>query len=717
MGDRRPSLIDQMAMAAALAGLEMGSSDDEDDEEEEDDDDESSLENDESGELRSTLPSSGGADAPGGTSRGLNRLRNSFRHRNDAGETNRHRSVADINNSSSIVIGQNGSRNELILDDDIDEEVYSDQIVDIVFHHDLDEEEPYGGSRQSNHRSLNNVYGYRDDDDDDGGDDDNNDTSMSDEHDRAIRRGERSQYGDVGRTMTAIGGGDFDHDDVDSEGLDQFDDDQLINQFATENYGWHSPRQQPPSSSSEEGVVISGLSMLGNLDNSTTGDWYNNQGGATGGGPSDPILVTTVNLAPSTPAPGSGPVDPNRRPSFKQRTSYTSSSSDLSYHSAPNPSGPATSLLYEEDLQARRSHSIAVPNAEGAGKARRNSDRSSMRRPSVKIKSFGGGALPGSVHSGTLGSTTTGSGDLTEDGMPTTPTGSVSSSPSVSLLSFRSRRSRQTRQTMSIQARSSPLGSLDHAIESLRKQDLNSEWENVAAAVTVVAAGEQGGSASKSRHIKFAVNDTVLVFLTLLNVTNIEGPKDSFTVAPVNKYGYPSGEGRTDTEKSGPYTFVLCTVKHVHFDEDDRYYTVERMDTGTEQRADSGWMEPLTDPYAIEAASRAAKKTVRSTQDKAEEVLEETGVFHECMDMFVGVLSWPHHFFVSTLFPFYKRLRSALKRMVTLSLNGDAPFSCKLRVTGINLLVSCSMAFLFLEVINVAFLPADMDSEMAIIGT
>jgi hypothetical protein len=79
-----------------------------------------------------------------------------------------------------------------------------------------------------------------------------------------------------------------------------------------------------------------------------------------------------------------------------------------------------------------------------------------------------------------------------------------------------------------------------------------------------------------------------LVFLTLLNVTNKEDPKDTFTVAPVNKYGYPSGEGTTELEKNGPYTFVLATVKHVHFDEDDRYYTIVRSDTGTEQRADSG---------------------------------------------------------------------------------------------------------------------------------
>jgi hypothetical protein len=140
---------------------------------------------------------------------------------------------------------------------------------------------------------------------------------------------------------------------------------------------------------------------------------------------------------------------------------------------------------------------------------------------------------------------------------------------------------------------------LDIAIASLRNQDSNSEWEHVAAAAAVVAASSQGGN-GKTRHIQFAVADTVLVFLTLLNVTNMEDPKDMFTTAPVNKCGYPLGEGTTELEKSGPFSFVLATVKHVHFDEDDRYYTIVRSDTGTEQRADSGTQCILLDEYGRE---------------------------------------------------------------------------------------------------------------------
>ncbi|KAL3905401.1 MAG: hypothetical protein SGILL_009693, partial [Bacillariaceae sp.] len=237
-------------------------------------------------------------------------------------------------------------------------------------------------------------------------------------------------------------------------------------------------------------------------------------------------------------------LDPSRRHSFNQnrRTSYTSTNSDHSLHSAPSPYEYGEAEGGATGAERRRPISIAVP------------------------------------------------GEASRPGKGT-------------------------------------LGNLDSAIDTLRNQDSNNEWENVAAAVTVVAAGEAGASASKSQHnIKFAVDDMVLVFLTLLNVTNMEDPKDTFTVAPVNKYGFPAGEGRLESEKSGPYTFVLCRVTHVHFDEDDRYYTVERTDTGTQQRADSGWMEPLLDPIGIQSAIQAAKKTVRSTQDKPEEIQEENGV-------------------------------------------------------------------------------------------
>ena len=143
------------------------------------------------------------------------------------------------------------------------------------------------------------------------------------------------------------------------------------------------------------------------------------------------------------------------------------------------------------------------------------------------------------------------------------------------------------RQHMMVQSIRPPgaVGELDQSLKS----QANSESEKAATSGTsVVASTPSNGNAVTRQIKKFAVGDTVLVLLALLNVTNVDDSKDTFTVAPVNRMGFPQGEGRTDGEKMGPYKYVLATVNHVHFDEDDRYYTIIRADTGTEQRADSG---------------------------------------------------------------------------------------------------------------------------------
>lgn len=339
---------------------------------------------------------------------------------------------------------------------------------------------------------------------------------------------------------------------------------------------------------------------------------------------------------------------------------------------------------------------MGVDQEIGGGAATRRGSHSMARRPSIKITVAGGAST------------------INEENAEEKITGTNTLLPLLGRMSTIVTNRRQN--TTLHPVRPSSLGDLDGAIESLATHTCNSEWQNIAAAATVVAAGTQGSNNKAKRHIKFAVGDTVLVLLTLLNVTNAEDPKDTFTVAPVNRLGYPQGEGRTDEEKVGPYTFVLAKVEHVHFDEDDRYYTVIRADTETEQRADSGWIEPLSDPAGIEAASRAAKLTVRSAQEKPEEVVEETGYLQNAKDFFLDIVSWPADFSRSTLLPLYRRQRSNAKQKVALLLYGDSPFACRVRVTGINFLVFCSITFLFLELINLAFLPADYDKQFAAIG-
>lgn len=67
------------------------------------------------------------------------------------------------------------------------------------------------------------------------------------------------------------------------------------------------------------------------------------------------------------------------------------------------------------------------------------------------------------------------------------------------------------------------------------------------------------------------------------------------TVARVNKYGYPENKSKKEEHKSkkeelksGPFVYVIATVRKIHFKESARHYTVERADTGAWVRADTG---------------------------------------------------------------------------------------------------------------------------------
>jgi hypothetical protein len=236
----------------------------------------------------------------------------------------------------------------------------------------------------------------------------------------------------------------------------------------------------------------------------------------------------------------------------------------------------------------------------------------------------------------------------------------------------------------------------------------SSDFENVAAAAAVVALGTVG-----SKRIQFAVDDTVLVFLNILNHTNSVDPPEAFTVAPVNIFGLQPGEGKSHAEQEGPFVYVMATIRRVHFNEDVPYYTVIRADTLAEQRADAAWMEPLTALRGIEAATRAARQTGRS-DDARESSKREAGGFTARLLDFLG---WPVKFVKSTLVPMYHRARAVAKEQVKHVLFSDAPFYCQIRVTGINFLVLCSCIYLFVQVITLAFLPASFDFGMAVLGT
>ena len=225
------------------------------------------------------------------------------------------------------------------------------------------------------------------------------------------------------------------------------------------------------------------------------------------------------------------------------------------------------------------------------------------------------------------------------------------------------------------------------------------EFDHVAAAAAVVAASTQ---APLKRGVQFSRGDYALVVLTLLGRADAEG--DKHTVDPVNAHGYPQGQGKTELQRHGPYMYVLCQVTQVHFDEDERYYTVRRCDNDKEQRADQAYMEAIGDEDAVEVALRAAQRTEKETKPSGR-------VEHErrCSE-------WYRHWVEELLVPWYRRKRMSAKTFVKHMMNGDHGYAINLSFTSINLLVLCSFIFLFLDVLTISLLSAEWDSASAVVG-
>lgn len=249
---------------------------------------------------------------------------------------------------------------------------------------------------------------------------------------------------------------------------------------------------------------------------------------------------------------------------------------------------------------------------------------------------------------------------------------------------------------------------VDPTIEAVsRLGNTTNDFEQAAAAAAFVAA--TSGPKSRGAGL-FSKGNYCLVMLTLLGISDRDGQRDLYTIDPVNVHGYPRGEGKTDQQRHGPFMFVLCVVTQVHFDEDERYYTVRRCDTGVKQRADPGFLEPITDAEAISAASRAAKRNKRNMKDGQESVVAETPSWFTRTSR--SALEWWYGRFMPT----YIRKRDAVKSRVMSFLDGDPGYGLNLHFSGVNFLVLCSFVFLFDDVVSLAFAPPELDRTTSIIG-
>ncbi len=223
--------------------------------------------------------------------------------------------------------------------------------------------------------------------------------------------------------------------------------------------------------------------------------------------------------------------------------------------------------------------------------------------------------------------------------------------------------------------------------------NLGENVDSMAAAASVVTYGTYNLQSKKVKD-----GDHVLVSIAILDaaagIDRGEGNLSSRppkTKAPVNKFGFPQGQGNTEDEKKGPHVYVLCKVRAVHFTGNAREYTVKRFDTEMEQRADRGVMEWIEKGCpGHEAAMAAAKHTPSPPGESGHGSAGfcDNKCFHAISKFCKTGLSATKGF---------------LKDHATRCLSGQAPYRIEIKITTVNLLVICAIIVAFLEQIKHIF--------------
>jgi hypothetical protein len=206
--------------------------------------------------------------------------------------------------------------------------------------------------------------------------------------------------------------------------------------------------------------------------------------------------------------------------------------------------------------------------------------------------------------------------------------------------------------------------------------------------------------------------------------------KQKLIYNPVNKYGFPPGKGTTEEELRPPYVYVLARVTKVHFEEDARYYTVIREDNQLEQRADTEFMEPILNEKARMAALEAAQTKLSpllhhsyagsNDLDKSlAQRSEESKIWKYCclcayaLDFLWLILKSISSCCVNQIAPPLSCASTwsyrCAKSQARLLLSGLKPYEVNLRVTYVNVMVLCSLIFIFSDTVMLAFLPPSLD--------
>lgn len=201
----------------------------------------------------------------------------------------------------------------------------------------------------------------------------------------------------------------------------------------------------------------------------------------------------------------------------------------------------------------------------------------------------------------------------------------------------------------------------------------------------------------------------------------------------VNKHGYPPGEGDTPEERKGPYLYVYAEVLKLHFEDIAVFYTVKRGDTDSEERADANDMEPIPTERGEQAAQRASQTTAFDTdspdtstalrrQSRRGSMPYSDNKLTQCMQNICFTLAVP--FLWAGAFWSYARTNfiAPCRRFTSMMIHtqaraflyGQEPYGCRFRLTLVNIVVLCSVWYMFIDQARIAWFPPNADAPLAV---
>ena len=225
---------------------------------------------------------------------------------------------------------------------------------------------------------------------------------------------------------------------------------------------------------------------------------------------------------------------------------------------------------------------------------------------------------------------------------------------------------------------------------------------------------------------RFNINDYVLLAPYLHDINRRDNETGRYDASQlsynnlVNRYGFPewSSSATTAEERRGPYIYLIAQVVSVHYGEDAQYYTVKRMDNDETQRADVQYMEPITSSVGIETAIYAARKSLQTDENNyyggihdAHTSTTRSSTSRWCKPC-LTTLTRSTQYILQQI----RIIHEKLKKQLDACLNGNRPYGISCRFTGVNFLVLCSLWYLYIDQLRLAFMPHSADYACAVIS-